>query len=740
MAEDALGQLWLGSESGAFRLTGDSITHFDERRGLSDNAVNHIFPDAENNLWFATNADGIFKFRENTFTYYDKSSGLLNPIIMGVTETPDRLIYTGGYGGGLYMIRNSDPQLVLNRDGSPFTHKINCLYADDENNVWIGTLNHGIWKYSVKQGFTRLTASGAQDIRSATCFLKTRSGDLLIGGNQGLFVLRNEKISRVDMPARLITSMKQFSDSQVIAGTSRGIFLIDKSFKASPFAEKHFHDASVLCLALHGEHLWVGTSDKGVFNYDMNKKALLNYNTTDGLPSNFIYSIHAEGDVAWIGTGYGICNLKVDRNGTVKALKNYGRSDGLLGMECNHNSLLKGRDSSLWFGTTKGLFHFNPNSSRVGTERPVVLLRSVKLYSSPITDSAFFKNKENWFNVPQGLKLPARQNHLTFELSSIYFTNPDNILFRYKLQGVDKNFSVNSNPILIYPSIPPGTYTLIVKAFTKNGMESVNSVHYSFTIQKAFYQTRWFQFVVIMLLLLTGGVIAWAFTVGRQRRKQKEKEMLARIREEEFQKLRQRTAEDFHDEMGNSLTRISVLTDVLKTRVNGKETEVTRLVNQIKENTTALYNGSRDIIWSLNAQNDGVYEIAEHIKDIGLEMFHDTPVEFSYHHNIPAGSALKLKLDYSRNLTMIFKEAYSNIIRHSGADKVFVSLNLKNDSELLISITDNGKGFSTTNNKNGNGLRNMENRVRRMQGELQVTSEQKKGTEINMRFNSIFTN
>jgi signal transduction histidine kinase len=245
---------------------------------------------------------------------------------------------------------------------------------------------------------------------------------------------------------------------------------------------------------------------------------------------------------------------------------------------------------------------------------------------------------------------------------------------------------------------------------------------------------------VIMLLLLTGGVIAWAFTVGRQRRKQKEKEMLARIREEEFQKLRQRTAEDFHDEMGNSLTRISVLTDVLKTRVNGKETEVTRLVNQIKENTTALYNGSRDIIWSLNAQNDGVYEIAEHIKDIGLEMFHDTPVEFSYHHNIPAGSALKLKLDYSRNLTMIFKEAYSNIIRHSGADKVFVSLNLKNDSELLISITDNGKGFSTTNNKNGNGLRNMENRVRRMQGELQVTSEQKKGTEINMRFNSIFTN
>lgn len=204
-------------------------------------------------------------------------------------------------------------------------------------------------------------------------------------------------------------------------------------------------------------------------------------------------------------------------------------------------------------------------------------------------------------------------------------------------------------------------------------------------------------------------------------------------------KLRQRTAEDFHDEMGNNLTRISVLADVLKSKLNSHGNgEVNNLVEQIKENTVSLYNGSRDIIWSLNSSNDGLYEVTEHLRDIGLELFGETAVEFNFRHNIAKNNSLKLKLDYSRNLTMIFKEAYSNIVKYARASQVNVSVELAQQNALHVHINDNGQGFNTEALNRGNGLRNIDNRVKRMEGTAELHSREGVGTDIHIYLNTIF--
>ena len=190
--------------------------------------------------------------------------------------------------------------------------------------------------------------------------------------------------------------------------------------------------------------------------------------------------------------------------------------------------------------------------------------------------------------------------------------------------------------------------------------------------------------------------------------------------------------------MGNRLTRISVLTDILKSKLVSQESEATKLVGQIKENTAALYNGSRDIIWSLNSQNDGIYQIAEHIKEIGDELFHDTVIDFECTHNIKAGNPLKLKLDYSRNLIMVFKEVYSNILKHSKATKVEIFIEILNNKDIEIKIHDNGEGFDSQIVQKGNGIKNIKNRAGRMNGELSLNSLPNKGTEINISLKNIF--
>ncbi|WP_317897422.1 ligand-binding sensor domain-containing protein [Aurantibacillus circumpalustris] len=744
ITEDSKENIWLGTENGCYRLNNDEVIHFDEKSGFTDNSVNHIYKDIENNLWFATNADGIYKFRENTFTYYDKSCGLPSAIVMGVVQRNDKTIFAAGYGGGLYKINSDNNIETVSFLGKKILEdsKINCLYSDDEDNILIGTLNNGAYRFNEKTGLQKMEAinNSSISIRGATIFLKDLQGNILIGTNQGLFLRdKNTNITSIKNTGHLITSIKQFDETHLIVGTSSGIFLLDKNYKATPFHEKYFGDASVLCLSKNNNSLWVGTTDKGVFNLNYKTNRVITYTSADGLPSNFIYSIDvSEDNKVWVGTGFGISNLQLSNEGKVLAVKNYGRSDGLFGMECNHNCLLKAVDSSLWFGTTKGLFHFNPNTKIAEKNQPFVLLRSVKLFSSLISDSSLFEKAGSWFNAPQGLKLFSKQNHLTFELGSIYFTNPEDVLYKYKLEGIDKVSTISNNPYIIYPALPPGKYTLIVTGLTKGGAVSSNEINYSFEIKKAFYQTRFFQLVIILLLLATGALLAYVFTRGKQKRKQKAKEVLEKIREEEFMKLRQRTAEDFHDEMGNSLTRISVLTDVLKSKINGKEQEITHLVSQIRENTKALYSGSKDIIWSLNSKNDGLYEIVEHIKDIGTELFQETNVDFIYTHSIESTTDLKLKLDYSRNLTMIFKEAYSNILKHSNANEVSIQIYLNSMNELVIIIYDNGHGFNMNSVIQGNGLKNMKNRAMRMNGNMTHTSILNKGTELQFILKSIF--
>lgn len=743
LEEDAKANLWLGTDKGVFKIEENKVVYFNAQSGFTDNSTNQILRDSENNLWFATDADGIYKFRENTFTYYDKSSGMQNTIIMGVAQTGNRSVFAAGYGGGLYKVNpNNTMETVKNIDPVLAQSRINCLYADDENNVWVGTINKGVWKYNEKKGAQKIEQKNTETpIKGSISFLKDVQGNLLIGSNPGLFVLDKESnIRKINIANNIsITSFKQFNADCVMVGTSRGIYFLDKNYRSRQVLHKDIQNTSILCLAKQGENVWVGTSDKGVINWNVRTAAIKYYNTLNGLPSNFIYSIDVSNDLkAWVGTGFGISNLQLDDKGDILAIKNFGRSDGLLGMECSHNGILKSKDSSLWFGTTKGLFHFNPSSDITEKNKPLVLLKSVKLFSSDISDSSLFEKSDTWFNVPQGLILSSKQNHLTFELGFIYFTNPDDIIYKYKLEGVDKEFTSASNPFIIYPALPPGKYNLNIQAVTKNGVKSLNEINYNFTINKAFYQTRFFQIMVILLLLLTGGLIAYVLTKGRQKRRQRAKEQLEKIREEEFLKLRERTAEDFHDEMGNSLTRISVLSDVLKTKINKEEKEVTHIIEQIKENTSALYNGSRDIIWSLNAQNDGLYQVVEHLKDIGIELFQDTEIEFTYNHNVSPQNGLKLKLDYSRNLTMVFKEMYSNILKHARATQVKIDVDLQHQNQVTIRVIDNGLGFDINRHKSGNGLRNIASRVKRLGGDLDIISKAGKGTELHITLNNIF--
>ena len=217
-------------------------------------------------------------------------------------------------------------------------------------------------------------------------------------------------------------------------------------------------------------------------------------------------------------------------------------------------------------------------------------------------------------------------------------------------------------------------------------------------------------------------------------RKQNRLKLVEELRREEQNKVRQRTAEDFHDEVGNRLTRINVLTNVLKNKIGVLTPDADRLIHQIQDNTAQLYGGTRDILWSLKPSNDNLYEILHRVRDFGGELFQDTEIDFEFVGTDDRWLNYRLPLDVSRNLIMIFKEALNNCLKYAGATRVRLEAYLRDDHTLQMILTDNGKGFDMQYVKKGHGIDNMNVRAGRIHGRLYIDSMKGKGTITTLTF------
>jgi signal transduction histidine kinase len=204
---------------------------------------------------------------------------------------------------------------------------------------------------------------------------------------------------------------------------------------------------------------------------------------------------------------------------------------------------------------------------------------------------------------------------------------------------------------------------------------------------------------------------------------------MEKVKLAENERVRKLAAEDLHDEFGNRLTRISLLTELIKAKLNGHGAEVNHLLTKISENSNQLYQGTKDFIWSINPENDSLYEVAVRLKDFGDDLFDKTSVSFNVSGVSESLKPVMLPMGDSRHLILLFKEAMSNILKHAACENVHLSFKV-NNSQLVVALTDDGKGFEKEREKGGNGLMNMQSRAKKLHGQLCVESSKDAGTRI----------
>jgi len=721
LEQDTAANLWIGTATGAFRLGKQQLTHFTASNGLTDNPVTDIYNDADNNLWFASQGSGVFKYEGDSFITFDRSHGMSdNEVVMGIAKEKTGQILIGINGGGLMRYDGKSLSAIKIPAEHPELNRIQCLYTDKKGLVWIGTERGGLWSYD-NNIFKKINND---EVYSVIDVAEDQQSTVWAATPGGCFYIENNALKRLEDLSSFSSSIVPIGKDSIIIGTNDGVVLAVNKKIVKSFELKAVRTSVIFCMIRYKNMVIIGTDDRGLFTWNWATGDVKNYGIKDGLNSNTIYNLTVDNNgVIWAGTGRGANRVLFDAKSNSFWVNTSTDSKHPI-LESNQNASLYA-DHKVWIGTTKGVIAYDINATPADGVVPHIIIESVKLISQASGNRA----PENTM-LTDGANLTYNNNHLAISFLGIYLKDPQSVSYTYKLKGLDSTYSMPvKNNIVDYPSLPPGKYTFEVKALTSNGILSATAARFSFSITPPFYQTTPFRVLAVTFFVLLG-IILQSY---RHNLRIKRQQIIEATKRDESLRIRQQTAEDFHDELGNKLTRITVLSEILDTKMDQTQADQKKLLEQIKQNASSLYNGTKDILWALDPQSDNLYEILSHIRDFGNELFLDTPTEFEFDGIDESFNQVKLPMEYSRNIPMIFKELLNNTLKHAHATHVTLSLDHIERDEMHLTLKDNGAGFDQHETRKGQGINNVITRIKRINGEISINSEKGAGTLISLK-------
>ncbi len=193
-----------------------------------------------------------------------------------------------------------------------------------------------------------------------------------------------------------------------------------------------------------------------------------------------------------------------------------------------------------------------------------------------------------------------------------------------------------------------------------------------------------------------------------------------------LQTLRNKIASDLHDDIGSTLSSISIFT--LMAREGSQE--VIPMLDQIGDYSRNMLESMADIVWNINPNNDNFEKIILRMRSFAFELLGAKNIDFEFNAD-ESLSHIKLSMELRKNLYLIFKEATNNMVKYSQANSAIFSIT-RSKNILTLLIRDNGKGFDVEQETQGNGLKNMRNRAMEMGATFLIESEPGKGTTIQL--------
>ncbi len=740
------GQLWAGAydyqglfllekEKGNFQPFRHLRGSVDDDQSLSADRIRWIYEDRRHNLWIGTE-DGLNKlpvlqpFRQ--YRHFPLRPGSLGGrVVSSIIEDRDGNMWIGlgGSGFGRVDARSGRVEHFQHQPGNTNSltgADVVTICEDRSGLLWIGTGDNGLNRFNPQSGkFTHFAAHPGRPGSLASNWiqqiLETRSGQFLIGSNDALQVMDRENgtfdLFRPALEPGSKVLPELLSVNALFEDRAENLWIgtwLDGLYKYEPgrrwlshFMPEPGNSASIsstriTCLFEDNTgQIWIGTHSGGLNRLDPQSGSFTRFTMENGLPNDVVFGITQDKHgFLWISTMNGLARL----NPHSGRFRRYDTADGLIHNQFNWRAFQRGQNGDLYFGGINGLVSFHPDSIRIDTLPPATTLTSFKIFDKPVILS------KNTLDVTE-IELGHAQNFFTIGFRCLDLAPPHKHHYSYRLEGVDPDWvQAGTQTSAVYTDIKPGDYRFLVKSANADGFWGKASEMF-IRIRPPWWMTLWFRFLLAML------AAALIFTAYRLRVGQ-----LLKI-----QQLRLDIAADLHDEIGSNLSSIAVEGELVLNSP-GLPPETREHLGDISHTARSTIDAIREIIWFIRPEHDQAGELILHLRETATRLLSGLNWQFD---SDPGLIYNPEDLIRRRHIYLIFKEALTNLVRHSSATSCRILLK-KEAGHFVLSIRDNGRGFVYDPLQRYSGLANMSIRARRLQADLQIHSQSGGGTEIRL--------
>ncbi len=703
--------------------TRNELVDFQNKPIAGNSDIVKIIEDNYGNLYLQTINDGFRKIIRNSYPikYYGTEKKEDNYAISILPDKENNRILVGTYGSGVLVFDTL--QHLVKHIRSSFADKslgVNCIVKKPNGDYILSAFGNKMWLLSKDLNTIKplaITPDGNNQIANIGYFANFISGnsDHAIIKSQYNFYKINLKTNaiqeytsstRADMSGILFRGniVTHFDEQLVILDT-----ISFKEVRRIPFKGT----GAVRCFLKTDENtLYIG-SNKGVYKLDSNYHIIMQVDKSSGLPDECIYAmaIDQKGNV-WCSTNKGLCRINEN-----KSILQLAKEDGLQENEFNTGIVAKSKDGELFFGGVNGVSSFFPGSISMLEEKVKLFFTSIKSNNVDI-----FSDTAVW-NLDQ-IDLAYNQNSLAFDFIAMANNNPDQYIYQYMMEGVDKGWSQNNDLQTVHYFLPPGKYVFKIYASKVFNKDAKSMKEITIRIHPPFWETWWFIIAICLFF-----IVVLAFGINRYNRNKFQKKVSVLESEHKVQLESERISRDLDDNIGAYANAVLYNTELLQKESDTRERD--KLMTGLKFVSKDIIISLRETIWALKKDNFTAEECLLRIRNF-MQPFgrYYQQIQFKIEGEAPKDKILH----YSKalNLVRIVQEAVTNAIKHADAKNIRV-LSLTGPDQWEISVTDDGKGFvwgSTGGSEEGNGLGNMKQRASDAGFTLSIQSVPGSGTTI----------
>ena len=751
---DRNGGLWIGTvDRGLLHFHDGRLDVFSQSDGLSGDLVRCLFEDSEGNIWVAT-GNGLDRFREFRIPTISVRQGLSNTTVFSVLAAPDGAVWLGTFDG---LNRLNDGQFTIFRKrgeqarrnamagvtevtNSGLPDDVESLGQDGRGRFWVST--HSGLTYFENGRFIPVNGVAGREVRSIA---GDDAGNLWIShSSQGLLrVLDGSVVARFPWAA---LGGKEYAKAMVADPVNGGLWLGFAQGALAYFKDGRVRESySIVDSSGHGsvpglhlDHdgtLWAGT-ESGLSRVKSGRIATLA--SKNGLPCDTVHWLEEDdAHSLWLFMPCGLVRIarpELDAWGALAdkaTLKSppqglhvtvFDSVDGvrtraLAGGYSPH--VAKSRDGRIWYAVQDGVSVIDPSHLPFNRLPPPVHIEQItadrKMYDASV-----------------GLRLPPLVRDLTVDYTALSLVVPEKVLFRYKLEGRDRDWQdVGNRRQAFYTDLSPGNYRFRVTACNNSGVWNEAGAFLDFSIASAYYQTNWFR----ALCVATFGLGLWGLYRLRVQHLAREinSGLEARVSE------RVRIARELHDTLLQSFQaltlRFQAVDYMLPERVTDAKTMLKSALDQADQ---AIVEG-RDAIAGMRTSGLVTYDLAESMTALMTNLSEEfgavngNSVAFRV---LVQGAPRAVRPILQEEIHRIARESLRNAFRHAEARHIETEITY--GESLRLRFRDDGKGIEPRvlelGGRSGHwGLPGIRERATQIGAQMEVRSGIEAGTEIELR-------